>query len=245
MEKEKSVALFITSCARFDLLEQTLRSFHEKNTYPLSQVVVTEDSPYGDKTQALLDQFDWQCEVTVIKNGERIGQMASIDKGYAAIETEYVFHCEDDWVFTRGGFIEDSIVLLENDPKLFSVWLREKSEFPDDLFGERIDGVGYKVVREICSFNPSLRRLKDNALVAPMVDYVEAVEMGVSKKLEEAGMYSLLLDDSATNHIGWHRRLDSQSQGKSQLLYDLKDKFKAFKAKIYKALGRGHFKKKK
>jgi len=248
-KKMDTVSLVITSCARMDLLEKTLESFHKWNSYPLNQVIVTEDSPYGEKAQKLLDQYDWKCPVHLIANGERIGQLASIDKAYAANTSEYVFHCEDDWEFSRAGFIEDSLEVLKSDAKVFCVWLRERSEFPDKLFsGEKYknalgDDIGEVVVKEVCSFNPSLRRSENFSTYLPLVQYVEEIEMGISRVLEVAGMYSVLLHDSATVHIGWHRRLDAHSQEKNQFLYDLKDRFKRFKSVIYKMTGTGHFKK--
>lgn len=244
-----TVSLVITSCARMDLLEKTLESFHKWNSYQLSQVIVTEDSPYGEKAQKLLDQYDWKCPVHLIANGERIGQLASIDKAYAANTSEYVFHCEDDWEFSRSGFIEDSLEVLKCDAKVFCVWLRERSEFPDKLFSGAAyknaqgDAIGELVVKEVCSFNPSLRRSENFPTYLPLVQYVDEIEMGISRVLEAAGMYSVLLNDSATVHIGWHRRLDAHSQEKNQFLYDLKDRFKRFKSAIYKMTGTGHFKK--
>ena len=244
-----TVTLVITSCARMDLLEKTLESFHKWNSFPLSQVIVTEDSPYGEQAQALLDKYDWACPVTLISNGQRIGQLASIDKAYAANTSDYVFHCEDDWEFCRSGFIEDSLEVLKSDAKIFCVWLRARSEFPNALFsGDAYlsangEAVGERVVKEICSFNPSLRRAEDFPKYLPLVQYVDEIEIGISRTLEAAGMYSVLLHQTATSHIGWHRRLDSNSQEKSQFLYDLKDRFKRFKSVIYKITGTGHYKK--
>lgn len=245
----KTVSLVITSCARMDLLSQTLASFHKWNSYKLNEVIVTEDSPYGEKTKALLDQYDWGCPVILISNGRRIGQLPSIDKAYQANTSEYVFHCEDDWIFTRSGFIEDSIAVLQHDPSVFCVWLRKRDEFPDKLFSgqdyENKSGqvIGEYVVNEICSFNPSLRRASDFPKYQPLAQFNQNIEMGISNSLTKFGMSSVLLFNSATEHIGWHRRLDSHSQGKSQFIYDLKDLFKKFKSRIYKWTKTGHYKK--
>ena len=45
------VSLVITSCGRFDLLERTLDSFFEYNTYPIKKVIITEDSTEGKKLE--------------------------------------------------------------------------------------------------------------------------------------------------------------------------------------------------
>ena len=59
-------------------------------------------------------------------NETRIGQIKSIDKAYKEVKTEYVFHCEDDWEFLREGFIEKSMEMLKEDPKIAVVGLRSK-----------------------------------------------------------------------------------------------------------------------
>lgn len=83
-----------------------------------------------------------------------------------------------------------------------------------------------RFVREICSFNPSLRRAADFRKYLSLEQYSHAMELGISAKLIDLGMYSVLLNHSATSHIGWHRKLDSQSQNKPQWYYDCKDAFK-------------------
>lgn len=242
-----SVSLVITSCARFDLLSKTLASFYNWNNYPLSQVIVCEDSPYADKTRRLLDLYDWQCPVCLLDNKHRIGQLASIDKAYQANTSDYVFHCEDDWIFSRSNFIQESIDILEQNLNVFSVWLRKRNELGHHLFSnERYvnssgKDIGVRVVREICSFNPSLRRAADFRKYLPLEQYSHAMELGISAKLIDLGMYSVLLNHSATSHIGWHRKLDSQSQNKPQWYYDCKDAFKWLKSLIYKKLKIGHY----
>ena len=52
----KEVSLVITSCGRFDLLKRTLDSFFEKNTYPIKEIIITEDSTEGKKEFQTLAQ---------------------------------------------------------------------------------------------------------------------------------------------------------------------------------------------
>ena len=113
MEK---VTLVITSCGRFDLLKRTLDSFFEKNTYPIEEIIITEDSTEGKKLENLLSQYEEfknKEKFHLIINETREGQLKSIDKAYAKVNTEYIFHCEDDWVFLKEGFIEKSMKLLK------------------------------------------------------------------------------------------------------------------------------------
>lgn len=56
---------------------------------------------------------------------KNLGQIKSIDLAYQEVKTDYIFHCEDDWLFYRSGFIEDSMTILESDQSILTVWLRD------------------------------------------------------------------------------------------------------------------------
>ena len=123
----KDVSLVITSCGRFDLLKRTLDSFFEKNTYPIKKIIITEDSTEGKKLEKLVSKYKNQ-NFKLIVNETRIGQIKSIDKAYKEVDTEYVFHCEDDWEFLREGFIEKSMDMLIENPKIAVVGLRSRED---------------------------------------------------------------------------------------------------------------------
>ena len=79
----KEVTLVITSCGRFDLLEETLDSFFECNTYPIKKIIITEDSTEGKKLERLISKYDGKNqEFRLIVNETRLGQLKSIDKAY-------------------------------------------------------------------------------------------------------------------------------------------------------------------
>ena len=112
----KEVTLVITSCGRFDLLEETLDSFFEYYTYPIKKIIITEDSTEGKKLERLISKYnDKNNNFKLIVNETRLGQLKSIDKAYSEVDTEYIFHCEDDWKFLKKGFIEKSMELMEED----------------------------------------------------------------------------------------------------------------------------------
>ena len=123
----KTVAVVITSCNRFDLLEKTLDSFFKFNTYPLNQIIIIEDSDKNLKVNTLIKKYK-QHNITLIINNKRIGQLNSIHKAYSCVNSDYIFHCEDDWEFFEYGFIEKSLNILSKDRKILSVWLRNIME---------------------------------------------------------------------------------------------------------------------
>lgn len=171
------VTMVLTCCGRTDLLEITLKSFFRYNTYPIKKLIITEDSGIKqnfDKIRKIVP-----CELNIIENETNIGQIASIDKAYARVDTDYIFHCEEDWEFYASGFIEKSFEILVTNPKLITVWLRgyhdtknhaimidEKFDLPSGDFYYLMDGTRKK---HWCgfTFNPGLRRTKDCMLFHP------------------------------------------------------------------------------
>ena len=133
----EEVTLVITSCGRFDLLKRTLDSFFEKNTYPIKKIIITEDSTEGKKLENLISQYENEKNkhnFCLIINETREGQLRSIDKAYNEVDTEYIFHCEDDWIFLKKGFIEKSLKLLKEDRTLLTVGLRSRKDFKESFF---------------------------------------------------------------------------------------------------------------
>lgn len=170
------VTIVITSCGRTDLLEQTLYSFFKFNTYPITKVIIVEDSGQPQDFKRVQDLVPTELEI--ILNKENIGQVKSIDAAYAKVKTDYIFHCEEDWEFFNPGFIEKSFEILKTNLKLITVWLRgyndtknhaimfdEKFNIGDDYY-YLMDGARKK---HWCGFtwNPGLRRTSDCMLFHP------------------------------------------------------------------------------
>lgn len=161
--KQSLVTLVITSCQRQDLLQRTLFTFFQYNTYPILRTIVIEDSGVkgiNDELKRIYPDILW------IENSKRLGQIASIDKAYSFVSTPYIFHCEDDWEFYRSGFIEASMNVLETHPNIINVWLRERS----DMNGHPIEfeannfawlAHNYQGIWHGFTFNPTLKRVLD------------------------------------------------------------------------------------
>ena len=143
--QNRKVSFVLTSCERFDLLKPTLESFKAHNTYPLHQLIVIEDSG-NEAVRDVVSEAGFP-DAQVIVNDTQLGQIASIDKAYGAVTGEFIFHCEDDWAFFRTGFIEDSIAVLDSDPKMIQVAIRDRAEMYDWAVNgplEEINGVPYR-----------------------------------------------------------------------------------------------------
>ncbi|MES1926322.1 glycosyl transferase [Salinisphaera sp. T31B1] len=213
------VSLVVTSCGRLDLLEQTMRSFLAFNRYPIRKAILVEDSADADTYARVrvdfADMFD-----EVLCNDPKKGQIASIDHAYAHVDTPYIFHCEDDWLFLRGGFIEESLSVLERDPSLITVWLRELWDTNKHRIERDIHytpkGVMYRNVAvedELdwhgFTFNPGLRRLSDYQRIQPFTAVGHEYE--INKRYWELGYHAAILERGAVEHLG-HRRSERKKE---------------------------------
>jgi len=209
----------VTSCGRFDLLAETLKSFQQHADIAPRKYVVIEDS-CNPAVHAVTDRLSAPC--TTIVNDQRLGQIQSIDRAYSEVETEWIFHCEDDWQFFRPGFIEESLLVLKRHPEISMVGLRPRSEFnklvrnaPVEMEGSvpwvRFDTrlhpeyFGY-------SFNPGLRRMSDYRRFGPFARL--GGEMHVSVAFMDAGLQMGSLEKAAVMHIGDGRHIDDPMQAK-------------------------------
>lgn len=216
-----SVTLVITSCNRQDLLETTLKSFFKFNTYKIEKIIIIEDSGIQGCIDEAIKNIPENIEKKIIYNETNIGQIKSIDIAYSYVETEYIFHCEDDWEFYDYGFIEISLDIIEQDKNIMCVWLREYKNFSVIRNGHRINekiiNNKYRLLGTIgvwrgFTFNPALRRKKDYDIVKPYAKLDENCKYGgnVEKKLQIVydklnKIYAISLKESGyVKHIGWN-----------------------------------------
>jgi hypothetical protein len=206
------VTLVLTSSNRLDMLERTLASFFRHNDYPLARAIVIEDSDNRDFL-AVIERFrDYGVEGMF--NGQRLGQHRSIDRAYATVETEYVFHCENDYDFGRPGIIRESVAILEAEPDILMVLPRAKEELPYYLDSVPVRHVGGAAYRKVgprlhdkwytFSFNPGLRRMSDYRLL-PHGYTPFAREEEISKYYKTLGKAMAILVDGQAHHFGARR----------------------------------------
>lgn len=225
------VSLVITSCGRLDLLERTIASFEAHNTYPVARSILIEDSNDRD-VYARVEQNFGHLFDRILYNDPKLGQIASIDKAYAEVDTPYIFHCEDDWAFFRSGFIEDSLAVLAEDEHIITVWLRDLWDTNRHRIERPIrhtrSGVMFRDVAveddkqwHGFTFNPGLRRLADYERVKPFADIGHEYEINV--RYWELGYYAAILEQGATEHLG-KRRSERKKElaGNTRLKHRLK-----------------------
>jgi hypothetical protein len=220
---EDSITFVITSCGRFDLLQECLASFFAYNTAPINRYLLVEDS--GDhRVHDVIAKFDVPMEVIV--NDPPVGQIAAIDRAYHSVTTPYIFHCEDDWRFFRSGFIEESLLLLKHIPKITAVLCRRPGQnlSIDRIFLksplQSLAHVHYRIPSPCLvpdwlgySFNPGLRRLSDYELLGSFSKRGHEIDASLYFKLR--GRMVAVLDDPACETSGRERRLPKQAAHRS------------------------------
>lgn len=165
----KDITFCLTSCNRFDLLQITLDSFFELNKYPIKRYLVIEDSGLPEMRDKILSKYGDRIEL--IFNETNLGPFKPIDKMYSMVDTEYIFHSEDDWKYEGpANFIEQSLDILEERKDIHQVWMRKGIELSwiekqSHLTKNKTE---YRMVKNPhldvwCgySFNPGLRRKSD------------------------------------------------------------------------------------
>ena len=209
---DREISFVLTSCGRFDLLRRTLASFLEHNNTKIKKYIIVEDSG-DDSVRDVLAEFR-DVEFDLIINQNKRGQLWSIDLAYERVRTPYIFHCEDDWLFTKSGFIEPSLTLLEDFSDVVQVLVRdladEKSAVEVPLQTHK--GISFYAPlpaehpNSYCySFNPGLRRLADYKKIGLFRLLLE--EENISARARQMGYRQVRLENGGVQHIGRHRHV--------------------------------------
>jgi len=228
--ENKDITICLTSCGRFDLLEQSVKSLTEfwDGPNPIA-FFINEDSGFqlpkiiSNYIKSIWPDCDYR-EFAGLKN-----QIAAIDRMYKEVKTPYVFHTECDWQFYKTGFIEKSMDILENDPMIMQVWIRAQS----DRNGHPVVGVprmtpnrtryqmmssDYRGQWSGQSFNPGLRRLSDYKILFPNgyagvttfnIKEPWTSEMQVGQVYKKAGFKAATLMNGFVKHLGNGRHISS------------------------------------
>lgn len=201
------LTLVLTSCNRVDLLDKTLESIGSEVLDSLGHKIIIDDSG-NDLVKDYFSKYDssWQ----IILNEENIGQPRSVDKAYSFVTTPYIFHCEDDWFFKRGPYLEKSRSVLEAKDHLMQVTFRSDDPHPDsEEVYETKEGVQYRMKypgwrNEWFGFtyNPSLFRTD---AYLKFGKYAGKREQDLALRYYNIGYRTASLSDKYVHHIGGGR----------------------------------------
>ena len=206
----KKITFVLTSCGRVELLNKTLNSFFNFNDYEIEEMFLVEDSLNQNVYEDI--KKNWGDKLTLLFNKKKRGQIKSIVETYKLVKTPLIFHCEDDWIYTRKNFIKDCLKIMDYDEKIIQVWLESKESASRlDIFSygslKKHKGVEFREV--YCkegwewgyfSFRPGVKRMKDYKLIGGYEKYKNELDIGVSYK--KLGYYTVILEKYAVEDIG-------------------------------------------
>ena len=209
---KKEVSFVLTSCGRPKLLNKTLKSFFKYNNYEIKRFFLVEDSV----NQVVYDEVKkkWGKKIEIFCNQKKKGQIRSIVDTYKKVRTPFVFHCEDDWIYTRKDFIQDSLEILDSDKNIIQVWLEsKKSASRLDIFDygpiqyTKSKKIAYR--RVSCrdgwewgyfSFRPGIKRMSDYFMIDGYKNFKNELDIGVEYK--KLGYYTVIIEKPAVIDIG-------------------------------------------
>src|SRR5579859_2961326 len=208
-----NISMCLTSCGRHDLLKATLESFYLVVDQEPQEVLIYEDSEAG-KPEFLGEDIWRSRNVKWISGKTRMGQCFAIARLIQEAKHDYVFWCEDDWLWQRqiNPFMKEPKALLEQYPEVAMVSLRGPSGW------HPLTGNGKYTLAEPywrgCwggwSWNPGLRRRSTLVKILPQVLASVGVkglqhEGDLSKNLLDQGYRIADLGRPIVTHIGGNR----------------------------------------
>jgi len=195
----------LTSCGRFDLLEETVTSFLAY--FEPGRIIVAEDSESADGAAAFAQDFPL---IEMRPNVPKLGQLRSIDKLYETLPTPYVVHLEDDWGFTRGLDLDSVLQFLEARPDISVVCFAHRvydPRYEKNAHTTHHGGIDYLVWDLDAhpkwfsySFNPSIARMAFWRQYGPFERFV--TEENLSGFCKDRGLRIAMVAPGVADHIG-------------------------------------------
>ena len=222
---KNEITFVLISNDRLELLEKTLSSFFTYNTCKIKRFIIIDDSNSNRISAFLSNNYP---EIEFISNKKRLGQIASIDKAYNMVDTEWIFHCEDDWEFFEKGFIENSMAILCEYPKIINVWIRDLNDTNGHPYEKKLlqtkCGIQFHLMKTSYkrwwhgfTFNPSLKRLSDWEKIGRYKDckiritdkskrFDKPREADIGEMYYRLGYRAAILTQGYIRHTGWDCR---------------------------------------
>jgi hypothetical protein len=123
-----SVALVVVTDGRYRYLERMLESLVEHVLYPFGLIRVVDDS---GNVEGPRFPAGWD----VVRHQPRLGLAAAVQSAWAGLpaDVEFVFHVEEDFVFTEPVDIDGMAMLLKEHGRLAQLVLKRQAWSPPEV----------------------------------------------------------------------------------------------------------------
>ncbi|MBF7695945.1 glycosyltransferase [Acinetobacter rathckeae] len=205
-----NITLCLTIGRRPQLLRQTLESLFKHAQF--EHIIAIND--FGDEETNVV--FKELCpHGKLICLGQQLGHHPAVDHMYKQVNTDYIFHCEDDWYFDDLPDFQQMYQLLSNSSDISNICLRQYTDFP--LSPEEKEKIQFSNVLGIdivrldplhaqwhgYTFNPHIakKQIWQN-FDCHFAQFKK--ERHISRVLRAQGKYTAYLKHGACHHIGEH-----------------------------------------
>lgn len=214
----ENVTLCLTIGKRPNELRQSLNSLLSKVDF--KKIIAIND--FGDdETNAVFQELCPNGEL--ISLGYNLGHHKAVDLMYSKVNTPYIFHSEDDWLFDDVPDFHQMIDLLQNHNEIVSVCFRKISDFP--FTDDELNKIEYKNLNGIeianltplheqwygYSFNPHLIKKLVYDELSPFSNYKK--ERHISRIFRGQNRYVAYLKNSYCHHIGFESIANPPKKG--------------------------------
>lgn len=160
----------------------------------------------------------------------QLGHHGAVDYMYSKVETPFIFHCEDDWLFDESLDLDKAIELLNILPEAAQVCFRDlqdcylTDEEKKQAKACSVQGVRYYRIDHMhpqwygFTFNPSVFKVELWRRLGGFSSFKK--ERHISRRLRSLGQYTVYVDPGPCIHIGegvsvsqvpkWHAKLKSK-----------------------------------
>jgi hypothetical protein len=204
------ITTFVLSCDRLHLLERTLKSFTLTQDL-VTKMVILDDSGTPGVFEELVEKYGSYCDVICFP--ENRGQWWALDFMVSYCYTKYIFYLEDDWEFTRTGYLSKSKQVLSKyrDIGLVDISFRTFEWQGIDSYDRNLidDMFYYKKPWRITKNHlpwtgwcgsPNLKRRDDLITLGRVEKYYN--EINIDRKFHALGFKSVFLKDAYLYHLG-------------------------------------------
>lgn len=141
-----TITFTMTTCNRLNLTSRTLSSL-KNHGYNIDGMLIMVDCYNQSFVDAISTRFPEVVLVEPSRTSEKASDrlMINIQELSDMVVGRWWFHCEDDWEFTRGGFLQDSLQVLNGwmcPDELYMIMGRQANSFKPHVDNQWVGPIG-------------------------------------------------------------------------------------------------------
>ena len=218
------ITMTVTSCKRYNLLEQTIKSFFEccLDADCIEKIILVDDNSNPEdlhKINLLLRSTN-KPYVLIHKSEQLKGHTESLNILYDLAKTDYMLHLEDDWLFTiKDNFITKAFTVMAIDKMIKQVLFRVNPDIMalgqiTEKTKDGIEYIRYNYVGQHArdnrnrpawsgwNLNPALWKLSDIKSLGKFVPDKSNFEYDYSRRFWKNGFKVSYFTKNYCEHIG-------------------------------------------